>query len=156
MVTKLTNEEALADFAAVREKERLADLERTRQGAPWNRPPHRSQRHSVSLTIQLFRAPPVDERDPIAGPEPVRDADHTPVAFRLLGEGGLLHLFAQSPIAEQCRRDPRDSVRVAFIHFIRGSGRRRAASTWGCGGRTGWARASAVVTLRRGASSAAA
>ena len=121
MVIKLTNEEAMAQFAAVRERERLEDLERTRRNSPWNRPPHRTVAHAVAPTITLFRPPPrARGYDPIAGPEPVRSEDHTPLQFRLLGEGGLLHHFALSAAAERCRLDPHGSTRDAFIHFVRG------------------------------------
>ena len=120
MAIRLTDADR-AQVDALRERERLADLERQRQGAPWNRPPHRTQRHAVAATITLFRTPPPRERDPIAGPEPTRPEDITPIEFRLLGEGGLLHLFAESAIAERCRREPRASVRDAFIRFIRAS-----------------------------------
>ena len=120
MVIQLTNEQAMTQLTAASERERLADLERVRLASPWNRPPHRSLVHAVAATITLFRALPVDQRDPIAGPVPVRPEDHTPVAFRILGEDGLLHRFARSAVAERCRREPRASTRAAFMHFVRG------------------------------------
>ena len=121
MVIRLTNEQALAQLAAVRERERLEDLERTRQATPWNRPPHRSVAFAVAPTITLFRPPPpVRAYDPIAGPRPTRSEDHVPMQFRLLGEGGLLHHFALSAVAERVRREPWESTRAAFIYFVRG------------------------------------